>query len=111
MGASPYAAAIATLKRCHAGLAGYPSPDERAMLLRLHAEALAVLEAGHERRRLSTASLAARVQRLEQQLADRDPGERAAIIRQRLGLSKSRYYELRRKGPDKSGLSVGMLVP
>lgn len=93
---SAYQAALETLRRCRAGLAADPLPAERAQLLELLGEAVALLEAGTDRRRLSTAAVAARVARLEAQLRDRDPGERAAIIRERLGLSRSRYYELRR---------------
>jgi hypothetical protein len=45
--------------------------------------------------RPTTRELRADVARLERQLRDRNPGERAAIIRTRLGLSKSAYYRLR----------------
>lgn len=93
---SAYAAALATLRRCRAGLAGNPTPVERARLLALLDDSLALLEAGAARRRLPTAALAHRVAELERHLADRPAGERAAIIRARLGLSRSRYYELRR---------------
>jgi hypothetical protein len=49
-----------------------------------------------------TRALAARIVKLEAQLADRDPGERAEIVRLRLGLSKSTYYRLRAV-PENSG--------
>lgn len=93
---SAYQAALETLRRCRAGLAADPSPDERARLLDLLGESVALLAAGVSRRRLPTAALAQRVAHLERLLADRPAGERAAIIRARLGLSRSRYYELRR---------------
>jgi hypothetical protein len=89
------AAALATLRRCHAGLAGDVTPEERGRLLALHDEALRLLEEGSDRRRLSTRALAARVATLERQLADRTPGERIAIIRERLGISRRRFYQLR----------------
>lgn len=91
-----YRAALETLRRCRAGLAVDPPPLEREKLLVLMSEALSLLEAGASRRRLSTAAVAHRVAELERRLADRPAGERAAIIRARLGLSRSRYYELRR---------------
>ena len=82
---STYRAALDTLSRCRASLAAGPSAGERERLLELMDEALALLAAG-----------AQRVAHLERLLADRPAGERAAIIRARLGLSRSRYYELRR---------------
>lgn len=93
---SAYTAALETLRRCRAGLAAGPSAGERERLLELMDEALALLAAGASRRRLPTAAVAQRVAHLERLLADRPAGERAAIIRARLGLSRSRYYELRR---------------
>lgn len=93
---SAYAAAIATLRRCRAGLAADPPPLEREKLLALLDDSLVLLEAGASRRRFSTAAVARRVAELEHRLADRPAGERATIIRARLGLSRSRYYELRR---------------
>lgn len=93
---SAYQAALETLRRCRAGLAADPLPAERAQLLELLGEAVALLAAGASRRRLPTAALAQRVAHLERQLVDRPAGERAAIIRARLGLSRSRYYELRK---------------
>jgi hypothetical protein len=99
--------AIQVLLRCRQGLAGDPTPDERARLLAL-LEATAELLAASGRQRLRTAALAERVQRLEAQLQDRDPGERRAIICERLGISRSRFYELR-QSPENSGLARGML--
>lgn len=91
-------AAIETLKRCAVGLARDDlDPRERAALLELHGEALRLLESGADRRRLSTHALARRVADLERRLARMPPGERAAAIQQRLGISRSRYYELRRE--------------
>lgn len=91
-----YATALATLRRCREGLAADPDPAQRARLLASMDEAVSLLADGAERRRLSTWALALRVRQLEAQLRDRDPAERAAVIRERLGLSKSRYYQLRR---------------
>jgi len=86
--------AVETLCRVQQGLAGDPDPAERAALLELLTETTALL-AAVDRRRLPTLALAERVQRLEHQLADRDPGERREIVCSRLGISKSRYYQLR----------------
>lgn len=99
---SAYSVAIVTLRRCRAGLAADPPPSERERLLTLLDDSLALLEAGASRRRLSTAAVARRVAELERRLAAHPAGERAAIIRARLGLSRSRYYELRkvRLSPD-----------
>ncbi len=93
---SAYHATIEALNRCLIGLAADPRPLERARLLGLLSDAIALLEAGASRRRLSTAAVAHRVAELERLLADRPAGERAAIIRARLGLSRSYYYTLRR---------------
>jgi hypothetical protein len=91
-------AAIETLKRCAVGLARDDlDPRERDALLTLHAEALELLEAGADRRRLSTRALAQRVADLERRLARMPSGERAAAVCARLGISRSRYYELRRQ--------------
>lgn len=101
-----HGAAVATLRRCQQGLAGDPTPAERAALLELLEQATALLEACG-RRRLTTAALAERVAVLEAQLVDRDPGERRTIICARLGISRSRYYALRR--PQNAGLARGRL--
>lgn len=52
--------------------------------------------------RANTIELAKRVQRLDEQLQDREPADRNNIVMQRLGLSRSRLYELRsvRLSPD-----------
>ncbi len=100
-------AALATLRRCQAGLAGDVTPEERARLLSLHDDALRLLEDGADRRRLGTRALARRVAQLERQLARTEPSARAAAIRERLGLSRSRYYELRALSPDIHGLADG----
>jgi|GEM_PF-6725162 len=44
---------------------------------------------------LESIALARRVQKLELQLADMTPGERRHAICARLGIGKSRFYELR----------------
>jgi hypothetical protein len=90
-------AALVTLRRCARGLA-LPDldPTQRAALAELHDAALALLEAGADRRRLSTRALSERVRELDRALANRPPGERAAAVCARLRISRSRYYELRR---------------
>lgn len=91
-----YRAAVATLQRVRDGLAADPAPGERAALLELLDEATALLAAA-DRRRLSTLALAERVRKLEHDLQGRDPGERRAAICARLGISRSRYYQLRQE--------------
>lgn len=95
--------ALATLRRITADLTT-ANPDERAALLALQADALAVLES-IQRKRASTDALTARVHSLETQLADREPAERRAIICRRLGIGRSRYYQLR-QSPQNSGLQL-----
>lgn len=94
---SAYQTAIATLRRCQEGMARDPSAEERRTLLQLHEEALQLLEQCG-RQRMRTAALTDRVAVLEDQLRSLSPGERARIICERLGLSRSRYYQL--KGSD-----------
>jgi hypothetical protein len=109
----PRAAAIETLRTTVAALASPDlSTEARAALVALHAEALAVLDRGTARQhRLTTTALIARLRKLETQLRDREPGERARIIRARMGLTRSHYYELRRaaRSPDNCGLASGRL--
>ncbi len=88
-------AALATLRRCQAGLAGDVTPEERARLLALHDDALRLLEDGADRARLSTRALAARVKQLERLMRDYEPGDRVRIICGRLGISRRRFYQLR----------------
>ena len=104
---SAAAAAVETLRRCVSALAS-PGLDaaDRERIAALAAAALALLEAAG-RSRLPTVALAARVQQLERSLADFDPGERRAAICQRLGVSRSRYYQLRAQIPKSAGLAPG----
>jgi hypothetical protein len=93
---SARAAALATLRRCADALRSEPAtPAERERILSLHATALAVLEGVEARRSSGTSAKLERLRTLERQLAHLDPGQRAAAIRERLGLGRSRYYELR----------------
>jgi hypothetical protein len=95
-------AAAARLANIRRALSGEPGLARRQELLDELRDVSALLEASG-RVRLATEALAERVAKLEVQLRDRDPAERAAIIRERLGLSRSRYYELRqivRNSPD-----------
>ncbi len=103
--------ALATLRRCSDALAADPDPAERARLLELHRAALELLEQGADRRRLSTRALAVRVAKLERQLAGLDPADRAAAIQSRLGIGRSRYYEVRRLAlsPENAGLAAGTI--
>lgn len=94
MSGAAFRAAVETLCRVQQGLAGDPVPAERAALLELLDEVTLML-AAVDRRRLSTAALVRRVHKLEHDLRDRDPGERREVICSRLGISKSRYYQLR----------------
>jgi hypothetical protein len=93
---SPYQSAVETLRRCQQGLAVAESHAERLQLLQLHDEALRLLEQSQDRRRLSTAALAKRIEVLERQMATYSPSDRAAAIRERLGLSRSHYYAIRK---------------
>lgn len=96
MSGRAFRTAIETLCRVQQGLTNDPAPDERGNLLDLLTETTQLL-AAVGRRRLSSDALAERVKRLEHDLADRDPGERRRIICARLGLSRSRFYELRQE--------------
>jgi hypothetical protein len=103
MASSPYRTALETLRRCQQGLAADATAEERNRLLALHESALRVLENAGQYR-LSTQVLIVRIARLQLQLADRSPSERAVAICERLGLSRSRFYELR-KISEKSGIN------
>lgn len=89
----PAAAALAAARRAAAALKRGVEPAEREQLLAVLEASLEVLEAG--RRRADSERLARRVAQLEQQLADRDPGERREIVCERLGISKATFYRLR----------------
>lgn len=89
----PAAAALAAARRAAEALRRGVEPAEREQLLAVIEASLEVLAAG--RRRADSERLARRVAQLEQQLADRDPGERRAVICERLGLSRAGYYRLR----------------
>ncbi len=106
-----YRTALATLRRCSDALAADPDAAERARLLELHRAALELLEQGADRRRLSTRALAAQIAKMERQLREYEPADRAAIIQSRLGIGRSRYYEVRRLAlsPDNAGLAAGRL--
>lgn len=96
MATSPYSAALESLRRIQRGLSVAASSEERQYLLELHEQTLQLLESSTKQRRLSTRALAARVGEIESKLSDRSPAERGAIARERLGISKSRYYEIRK---------------
>lgn len=102
-----YRAAIFSLRRIAFALRGAPSDADRARLLAQLAASLDLIEAESGLRRPTTRALAQRVAELERQLADRPAGERAQIIRARLGLSRSRYYRLRGPSPANVGLARG----
>ena len=87
--------AIATIGRCLDALAGELTEDERARVLGMAEHARRLLKAAASEPRLSTTTIAARVQALDAQLRDRDPGVRRAIICERLGISRSTYFRMR----------------
>lgn len=87
---------VETLRRCQQGLATDAPMAERHRLIALHDEALQLLEEATAHSRASTAALARRVASLEDQLRSFSPGERRAAICERMGISRSRYYELRK---------------
>lgn len=106
---SAYAAALLAVRRAVAAIDAATSTEERAAARAVLEDALALIEASADRRRLTTKALAARIAVLETQLVDRDPGERARAICTRLGIGRSRYYELRpvRKLPDSQVMQSG----
>lgn len=93
------AVALSALKRCQAAFSADAPPltaDDRARLLELLTRAQRAFEAADApTQRPATRAVLRRMATLERQLASMAPGERAAAIRARLGLSRSRYYELR----------------
>lgn len=93
--ADAYRAAILSLRRTAYALRAAPTDADRARLLAQLQASLDLIVAEADSRRPTTRALAQRVGELERQLADRPAGERAQIIRVRLGLSRSRYYRLR----------------
>ena len=108
-----YRVALATMRRVQTGLVTAATPEERAQLLDLHEQTLQLLEQSAHDRRLTTAAQARRFATLDLQLATTPAGERGAIIRNRLGLSKSRYYEIREymRSPDQTGLQRALMTP
>lgn len=91
----PLQVLVATLRRCQHGLATAATAVERQQLLATHDEALTQLESSIDHSRAASAALARRVAELERQLQHHSPSQRRAAICERLGLSRSRYYELR----------------
>lgn len=91
--------ALAALRRCQDAFSAEPAPltsYDRARLLELLTQAQRAFEAAEApAQRPATRALLRRMATLERQLASMAPGERVAAIRARLGLSRSRYYELR----------------
>lgn len=78
-------------------LAGRVPAAEDALALADQAREL--LQELHDRRcmrRLQTRELIAQFRRLESALRDRSPAERRTAVCRRLGIGRSRYFELRR---------------
>lgn len=116
MAPSAYQLAIAELRRCSAALANAPTPDERARLLVLNDQAIRTLErlAAASGRRPATEVLLSRLARLLRSLAYMPPGDRRRAICERLGISRSRYYELvdaLDESGNKSGLEIDLIQP
>jgi hypothetical protein len=89
-----YRAALAALSAIRHRLADQDLTEAaRALELVEFDRVLQALQRGDHR--ANTLALARRVRGLDTQLADRPPAERNKIIQQRLGLSRSRLYELR----------------
>jgi hypothetical protein len=88
--------ALETLRRCAQALLGDLSSADRVRICALHEQALRTL---YSTPKPTTVARAARIRQLEGQMAHMEPGERAAAIRERLGLGRSAYYKLR-KIPD-----------
>jgi hypothetical protein len=87
------------------------APAERERLGRIHAETLAGLK--QLRRRPGTHGRIAHLRKLEAQLADMPAGERAAAIQERMGISRSRYYQIKQEvgisSTRKAGLGRGLM--
>jgi hypothetical protein len=107
-----YQLAIAELRRCSAALARGPTAEERLRLLALHDQALRTLE--QARRRPATDARLARLAHLQRTLADMPAGDRRRAICERLGISRSRYYELVNaidESGNKAGPDFGLIQP
>ena len=77
------------------GLAVARTAAERADLLEMQEQTLALLEQSTDQRRVSTRALADRLATIERSLTDRTPADRRAIVCTRLGISRAHYYRLR----------------
>ena len=84
--------ALETLRRCAQALVGDLSSAERVRICALHEQALRTLGNTHTP---GTIARAARIRQLERQMIHMQPGERAAAIRERMGIGRSTYYKLR----------------
>lgn len=82
-------AALETLRRCTQALEGEQSSEERSRLCALQNQAIQVLA---NPRQPQTLARAERVRQLEWQMRHMEPAERAAAIRERMGLARSTYY-------------------
>lgn len=106
--------AVAALRRCLATMVT-ASEAERRRLASLHGEALALLESAAEpRRQRSTELLITCIAELERQMRGYEPATRASAIQSRLGLSRTRYYALRKLALSptaKVGLPSGLMSP
>jgi hypothetical protein len=86
-------AVLETLRRCAQALAGELCGAERMRICALHEQALRALYSTHKP---ATIARAARIRQLESQMIHMEPGERAAAIRERMGIARSTYYKLRK---------------
>jgi hypothetical protein len=92
------AALLDELRRCTAELAGEISSAQRVAVLARQARAVRELAMViTPTPRADTAEILKRLERLETQMRDMDAGERARAIITRLGLSRAKYYRLRRR--------------
>lgn len=105
--------AVAALRRCLQTMVTATSEADRRRLVSLHSEALTLLESAVEpRRQLRTELLVTRIGELERQMADYEPTTRASAIQSRLGISRTRYYALRKLALspiEKAGLRGGLM--
>src|SRR6185312_12986379 len=95
MPASPYRKAFEIALSTNRSLRTAADQDHRMHLLDVQAAALMMLDEYEPRRRRSTEETTGRIAKLEKLFAKCEPGERAAAICQRLGISRARYYALR----------------